>query len=200
MKTSDEQIGRNLQTLRGDMSQKDLAAAMRGAGFKWSQATVWSVEKGERPLRLTEAEAVAQILDASTHQLTTSDEDLRVIQRIGKVVDIAESIADLSEDLYEAQRWLAITLDLHPGDDADEVEEMLLRKTGPDFALEGLFKADAAHRAHSELVEFSAGAPIEKSDNLIRYEHYLARIRQLTRGTSSTEEEVEVDGEHPEAP
>ncbi|MDN6024651.1 hypothetical protein [Bifidobacterium mongoliense] len=58
----DKTIGHNLQVLRGDMSQDDLAKKMRAYGFKWSKATVWSVEQGERPLRLTEASAVLECL------------------------------------------------------------------------------------------------------------------------------------------
>ena len=52
--------------MRGDRSQQSVADAMRERGWKWSQATVWSVEKGERPLRLAEAEALAQVLKAPT--------------------------------------------------------------------------------------------------------------------------------------
>ncbi|WP_419775703.1 helix-turn-helix domain-containing protein [Microbacterium oxydans] len=36
------------------MSQMDLAKAMRDRGWKWSQATVWSIERGDRPLRWSE--------------------------------------------------------------------------------------------------------------------------------------------------
>lgn len=43
------------------MSQQDLAAAMRTRGYKWSQATVWSVEAGERPLRYTESLELSDI-------------------------------------------------------------------------------------------------------------------------------------------
>lgn len=35
---------------------------MRQRGHRWSQATVWAVEKGERQLRLTEAEDLGEIL------------------------------------------------------------------------------------------------------------------------------------------
>ena len=64
----DKQIGLNVAILRGShpnhgqpMTQQVLAAGMRERGHKWSQATVWSVEKGERPLRLAEADTLAQI-------------------------------------------------------------------------------------------------------------------------------------------
>ena len=57
----DKQIGRNLAMFRASTTQQALATTMRKLGHKWSQATVWSVEKGDRPLRLTEADSLAQI-------------------------------------------------------------------------------------------------------------------------------------------
>lgn len=65
----DEEIGRNLARLRGDMSQDRLAERLGDHGVKWSQSTVWSVEKGARPLRLREAYAVAKVLGASVNAL-----------------------------------------------------------------------------------------------------------------------------------
>jgi transcriptional regulator with XRE-family HTH domain len=51
----DKQIGYNLQQFRGDLTQQELADRMKDKGWKWSQSTVWAIEKGERPLRLAEA-------------------------------------------------------------------------------------------------------------------------------------------------
>lgn len=45
---------------------------MRDMGWKWSQATVWSVESGKRPLRLAEAQDVASILEVPLDRLTSS--------------------------------------------------------------------------------------------------------------------------------
>lgn len=58
---SDESIGRNLARFRGQMSQKELADAMRLLGWRWNQGTVSSIESGERPLRLAEAEDLARV-------------------------------------------------------------------------------------------------------------------------------------------
>lgn len=67
----DRTIGENVVTLRGEMSQKALADAMRERGHKWSQATVWAVEKGDRPLKLTEANDLAGVLGTDVyHPLT----------------------------------------------------------------------------------------------------------------------------------
>lgn len=63
----DEQIGRSLVGIRGTMSQADLALRMRERGYKWSASTVWAIEKGDRPLKLTEAVDVLEILGIDLH-------------------------------------------------------------------------------------------------------------------------------------
>ncbi|KAA8831812.1 hypothetical protein [Bifidobacterium tissieri] len=53
---SAQRVGENLLRLRNPVcSQAVLAARMRDRGFKWSAATVWAIEKGERCLRFDEA-------------------------------------------------------------------------------------------------------------------------------------------------
>lgn len=74
MTTADEmndRIGANLADMRrwSEMTQKELADEMRPLGHKWSQATVWAIEKGERPLRLVEALDAARVLDAYVNAL-----------------------------------------------------------------------------------------------------------------------------------
>lgn len=63
-KIEDTFVGALIRDHREDwgISQEGLATEMRKAGFKWAQATVWSVESGTRPLRIPEAQAVASIL------------------------------------------------------------------------------------------------------------------------------------------
>jgi transcriptional regulator with XRE-family HTH domain len=73
-------LGKNFARLRGDLSQKEVAELMRQRGFRWSQATVWSIEKGERPLRLSEAEAVLDALGQPFFNLT-ADEGEAVVDR-----------------------------------------------------------------------------------------------------------------------
>lgn len=61
---TDAEIGTDLTTARerAELSQRDLAAAMTGRGFKWSQATVSQIEKGTRPLRYNEAQHLAELI------------------------------------------------------------------------------------------------------------------------------------------
>lgn len=61
-KSRDQHIGENVAALRRDQSQKAVADAMRKRGHKWSQATVWAIEKGERSLKMAEAVDLAEVL------------------------------------------------------------------------------------------------------------------------------------------
>lgn len=68
----DKRIGQTVLTLRGDMTQQAVAVAMRERGWKWSQATMWSIEKGDRPLRLAEADDLAGVLGVGSASDFTS--------------------------------------------------------------------------------------------------------------------------------
>ena len=61
MNTFEEKIGGRAKQYReaAGLSQEQLAEKMRAVSLRWSQATVWSVENGSRPLRLSEARALA---------------------------------------------------------------------------------------------------------------------------------------------
>lgn len=67
MSQTDENIGAALTRLRGEKSQQWVADRMRNRGWKWTQTTVWNVERGERPLRLAEAKDLGEILETDVH-------------------------------------------------------------------------------------------------------------------------------------
>lgn len=83
----DTHIGKNLAAHRGVRSQTELARAMRNRGWKWSQSTVWAIEKGDRPIKLAEAVDLA--------------DELRV--RIGDLVQQPEKAAATHEVTYYAR-------------------------------------------------------------------------------------------------
>ena len=78
MTLNDVEIGSRVKTARGEMSQVDLAQSMRQAGFMWSQAAVWSTEKGERSLKLSEAVELCEILGIQIEQLGATTPSPRV--------------------------------------------------------------------------------------------------------------------------
>lgn len=110
----DERIGQNLAIVRGDTSQKELADRMRERGFKWSQATVWSIEHGERPLRLSEAQEVADILMRPLDMLLAQDGEAVVHAATRTVAERYNDILKAMEEYDEARGNLALALDAIP--------------------------------------------------------------------------------------
>lgn len=103
----DIQIGENVAGFRGDMSQKALADAMRDAGYKWSQSTVWSVEQGTRPLKLAEASALAEVLNTQVEFLLSPSSFRSLIQggeRAANELNEAEQRMDTATDDY-IEKW-----------------------------------------------------------------------------------------------
>lgn len=179
MAESDEQIGRNVQTLRGDMTQKELADAMKARGYKWSQPTVVAIEKGERPLRLTEARDLAEILNSNVLIMTMPEVQLGLVQDFRAISAVMEEIESAARDLFAKQRRLAIAAD-HLGDEfTDEHFDAYLGRTAMDAALEGTIVAEAQSRATQEANDLIDGKPNTLPDNFTNYASYMEQIRGL---------------------
>lgn len=114
MSDRDVAIGQNLTRLRGDKTQQDVAAAMRAAGYKWSQATVWAVEKGERPLRLSEAEALSKALGASVLSMLIPSKESEALQdlheALARLMDADLRLGEAAADYLHGQVWIKVLL------------------------------------------------------------------------------------------
>lgn len=75
---TDVQIGENIALIRGRTPQGGLAQLMKERGHKWSQNTVWLVEQGERPLRMSEAKDLADIFGIDIKELLEESETRKV--------------------------------------------------------------------------------------------------------------------------
>ncbi|MEV5042724.1 helix-turn-helix domain-containing protein [Microbacterium sp. LMI1x-1-1.1] len=110
----DVQIGQNLARLRGSISQSELAAQMKALGWKWSQSTVWSIEKGDRPLRLAEAEDLLPILNLSNvHQIIGSAFERDMADMVDRVRKLRDSAIRAIHSYNHARLDLAIAADDH---------------------------------------------------------------------------------------
>jgi transcriptional regulator with XRE-family HTH domain len=123
MKTEDQRIGDSVARLRANrrMSQADLADRMRDHGFRWSQATVWSVEKGDRPLRLTEGDALAFVLGLESVDmlLPRGRKAARTIEAAQRVHDAAVTFQEARLELIQSgQSAQGVLLEVD-GDDPD---------------------------------------------------------------------------------
>ena len=100
----DRHIGQTMAILRGDKTQQAVADDMRQRGWRWSQATVWSVEKGDRPLRLAEAEDLAAVLGtASVHAFLTEPVGAHIQQGVRRVTNAYRAIVDSVWECLDAQ-------------------------------------------------------------------------------------------------
>ncbi len=165
---ADKRIGQNVGILRGEMSQQSLADAMRRKGHKWSQSTVWSVEQGDRPVRLAEAEDLAQIFNTSLGEFTVGPKQVgwnRVLGRLGQQLSVARDDLELAAVRYdEAQRSLKVNInaarkdDFSPTEDLDNLE-YLTAGTAKDVVagdLEDAYKRfDVERKAHDARGELS---------------------------------------------
>jgi hypothetical protein len=84
---------------------------MRERGWKWSQATVWSVEKGERPLRLSEATDLAEVLGILMPVLLAVPEEARVHESMHQCRQAHATLEAATTGYLEAAAHLQVALD-----------------------------------------------------------------------------------------
>lgn len=192
---TDEQIGANLIRIRNGMSQKDLADAMRVRGFKWSQATVWAVEKGERPLRLTEAEGLGVVLRINPDLLLATPDELDLHADVVDLANLLEEIAELAGVAFDAQLRLARAIDDRPESEWPKDSLTIVTRSAIDAALDGLARAEANHRGIGE-----AGGWLNRTHaaSTVHTDAFLARVREEIQAAGPARvdraEEEEDDG------
>jgi len=114
MKKDDFEIGRKLANIRlkRSLSQDQLADMMNERGHQWSRKTVWSMERGIRSIRLSEAYDLEDVLGVSLFGKAES-EDATYKEFVedkwkNEVKDAVERIRLAYDEAYE----LGLTLHL----------------------------------------------------------------------------------------
>lgn len=96
----EQEIGRTVRRLRRavDLSQAALADALTSHGVPFSQQTVLKVEKGTRPLKLVEAQAIADVVGGTIDDLLDGDNE----SAAREALHAAEAkVAAISRELHE---------------------------------------------------------------------------------------------------
>ncbi|WP_416430066.1 helix-turn-helix transcriptional regulator [Paenarthrobacter nicotinovorans] len=213
--TSDEeQFARNLQAMRErkGWSQSELARRMVDAGWKnYNQMTISRTEKGDRPIRLNEARALAQIFGVPIDHMTYSEERLNVSLAQDRVAAAYRALAAATRVFLDAQNALAVKADsaVLSGEeiDTDGVEDWL--QQAPEAVIEDAkFAAGEASR-ESDWQEmrdrgFDSMSQLEKYrlDEAVAagFESYAAQQRSsLSHLKFVNLLERSRSGEHPEA-
>lgn len=125
---ADEQrFAANLLYLRESRgwSQTELARQMVAAGWDaYNQMTVSRTEKGERPIRLSEARALANIMETSMERMVSESDQLRDHHRL---LDAHLAVDDSMRDVWQDVQTLYANI--------QDVEDLLQTSTAGQLAL-----------------------------------------------------------------
>lgn len=161
-KDLDEQVGMNLRSFRGGMKQADLSAKMRERGHKWSQNTVYQVEAGDRPVRLSEARDLSDILNFPLEELfaTPKDSELEKVAdaQIEELRELWEHYAKTIRRFRDACRNF---LEKEPSDLTEEESEELwqIKKAKQDEWLQFNFWSGFLEATYREKLEWHGYEP-----------------------------------------
>lgn len=107
----EKRIGAVVRKYRGEMTQATLAERMRQHGFrKWSQSTVWSVERGDRSLKHSEALALTEVLGIVSWRFDAQDEEVTLRLAMAEASRLWQEIKTLTTEFKEAQAAIAVSL------------------------------------------------------------------------------------------
>jgi transcriptional regulator with XRE-family HTH domain len=114
-KDIDQNIAANLRAYReaGSISQEDLAQCMADRGFGFSQATIWKIESGQRPVRASELVALADSLGIMlatdlTDEPEMTRHEIQLEQSNRKAHRAYEALKEAAADYLEAQVELVV--------------------------------------------------------------------------------------------
>ena len=120
-KPSDKRIGCNVALFReheAGLSQKELADEMRHRGHRWAQATVWAVEKGERPLRFTEAQDLCLILGVDLPDLAMTPGNVALRSAVERATRAGRDLA-VAVSAFVSMQYVVRDLLEEAGEEAD---------------------------------------------------------------------------------
>jgi transcriptional regulator with XRE-family HTH domain len=111
----DQNIAANLRTYReaAAISQEELAQRMADLGFGFSQATIWKIERGQRPVKASELIALADSLGVMTVTSLTRQPDaarhqVQLDQASRKAQHAYQALKQAAASYLDAQVELAV--------------------------------------------------------------------------------------------
>jgi transcriptional regulator with XRE-family HTH domain len=111
----DQNIAANLRTYREAtaISQEELAQRMADLGFGFSQATIWKIERGQRPVKASELIALADSLGVMTATSLTRQPDaarhqVQLDQANRKAQHAYQALKQAAASYLDAQVELAV--------------------------------------------------------------------------------------------
>lgn len=109
-----------------DMSQSALADAMKLAGHRWSQSTVYKVENAERKLTFVEGFTLARILDIAPEGLLEPREIAgEVIRVCARLQGVSLQVNACWKEVRDVEEWLVENIGGLLPEEVTEVQRLL---------------------------------------------------------------------------
>lgn len=109
-----------------DMSQSALADAMKLAGHRWSQSTVYKVENAERKLTFVEGFTLARILDIAPEGLLEPREIAgEVIRVCARLQGVSLQVSACWKEVRDVEEWLVENIGGLLPEEVTEVQRLL---------------------------------------------------------------------------
>jgi transcriptional regulator with XRE-family HTH domain len=174
--TYDQWVGENIAQIRRarGMTQAELAERIAEDGLPFHQQTVVKIEKGQRPVRLREADAITAALDVELGALLAErpvlDAVAMLIGATERVSTLRQELRDLNLAFMQALRWLDGQLDRVGGREGAPLPHSILDDAATLLKLspvkvaeeaEIIRKAEVGKQAADEF-EVNAGLPEER--------------------------------------
>jgi transcriptional regulator with XRE-family HTH domain len=163
----DKNIAANVRSYReaGNLSQEELAQRMTDRGFGFTQATIWKIESGQRPVKASEMLALADALPALMSPMDLAgnpdfaSHDARIGQAHRDAAAAYRAVKQAAADYLEAQ--IQLLYEVHnareAGVDVRLVNTAYLDTPAEEAAIEA--RIDSAHD------DFHAG---QKAESIVK--------------------------------
>jgi transcriptional regulator with XRE-family HTH domain len=129
--SDDAFIGAKIARIRGILryDQVDLARRIREKGVNWSQGTLSKVEAGARPVRLSEAPHVADVLGVELGALLPGGDhvDTQISARVQELALVEQLVRERREELQDANLARQALAMRPPSEDEMEGMEQKIR-------------------------------------------------------------------------
>jgi transcriptional regulator with XRE-family HTH domain len=126
----DQHVAVNLRALRerGGLSQDEVARRVSERGFGFTQATIWKIESGQRPVRVSEAVALSEALELPRwHDLTEEPETSRhhaeLTQANRRALQAHSALKAAAAAFLEAQLHVSLAV-RHARDDGIAISQL----------------------------------------------------------------------------
>lgn len=171
-------VGENIASLRraAGLSQEELAAGVEEYGVPMRQQTVVKIEKGQRPLRLREAEHIGFVLGVGIESLLsdkgeTWDRTTRLVSMTRQVDEILEQV---QQDSQEAMRRIAALQEALDSADSDRVkiDQQVLNNALTTTGFDPVKSAELGKRRAQLHAEFEEQELIAMADAAAPYRRY----------------------------